>query len=72
MLSNPVYGSNAMIPVELQENYPWFQSFVTEESNEGRKNNLDLLEEARVHACINSEALKRGVELRHKTKTKIR
>ena len=55
-----VYGSDVMIPVEIQENFPRFQSFVIEESNEGRKVNLDLLDEVREHACINSEALKRG------------
>jgi len=32
--------------------------------------NLDLLDEARDHAQINSKALKRRVEVRHKTKTK--
>jgi len=61
-----------MILVELQENSPRFQSFVAEESNKGRRMNLDLLEEARDHARINSEALKRRVELRHKTKMKPR
>jgi len=61
-----------MIPMEVLENFPKFQCFVVEESNKGRMMSLDLLEEARDHACINSEALKRRVELRHKTKTKIR
>jgi len=65
-----VYGSDAMIPVEIQENSPRFQSFVVEKSNEGRKVNLDLLDEVRDYARINSEALKRGVELQHKTKSK--
>jgi len=31
-----VYESDAMIPVEIQENSPRFQSFVVEESNKGR------------------------------------
>ena len=52
-----------MIQVEIQENSPRFQSVVVEESNEGRKVNLDLLDEVRDYACINSEALKRRVEL---------
>jgi len=65
-----VYGSDAMIPVEIQENSPWFQSFVVKESNEGRKVNLDLLDEVREHARINLEALKRRVELKQKTQTK--
>jgi len=61
-----------MIPIEIQESSPRFQGFVVEESNEGRKVNLDLLDEVRDHARINSEALMRRVELRHKTKTKPR
>jgi len=65
-----VYGSDAMIPVEEQKNSPRFQSFFVEESNEGRRMTLDLLEEARDHVRINSKAFKRRVELRHKTKTK--
>jgi len=61
-----------MIPIEIQESSPRFESFVVEESNEGRKVNLDLLDEVRDHARIHSEALKRRVRLRHKTKTKPR
>jgi len=34
-----------MIPVEIQESAPRFQNFMVEESNEGRKVNLDLLDE---------------------------
>jgi len=39
-----VYGSYAMIPIEIQENSPRFQDFMVEESNEERKVNLDLLD----------------------------
>ena len=67
-----VYGSDAMIPIEIQESSPQFQNFIVEESNEGRKVNLDLLDEVREHAHINLEALKRRVELRQKTKTRPR
>jgi len=42
-----VYGSDAMIPVEIHESSPRFLSFVAEESNEERRVNLDLLDEAR-------------------------
>ena len=42
-----VYGSDAMIPMEIQESSPRFQHFVAEESNEERKVNLDLLDEVR-------------------------
>jgi len=67
-----VYGINAMIPVEIQENSLQFQTFVIEESNEGRKVNLDLLDEVQEHTCINSEAQKRRVEFRKKSKRKPR
>jgi len=67
-----VYGSDAMIPVEIQESSPRFQNFVVEESNEGRKVNMDLLDEVCSQARINFEALKRRVELRQKKKSKPR
>jgi len=59
-----VYGTHAMIPVEIHESSPRFQNFVAEESNEGRRVNLDLLEEVREQVRIKSKALKRRVELR--------
>jgi len=58
-----VYGADDMFPVEIQENSPRFQNFITEESNEGRKVNLDLLDEVREQAHIKSEVLKRRVKL---------
>ena len=67
-----VYGSDAMIPVEIQESSPRFQKFIIEESNEGRKMILDLLDEVRKQAHINFEALKIRVELKQKTKLKPR
>ena len=67
-----VYGSDAMIPVEIQENSLLFQSFVVEEFNEWRMVNLNSLDEVREHARINSKALKRRVELKQKTKKKSR
>ncbi|XP_068476610.1 uncharacterized protein [Phaseolus vulgaris] len=39
-----VYGSDAMIPVEIHESSPRFLSFVAEESNEERRVNLDQLD----------------------------
>jgi len=57
-----VYGSDTMIPVEIQENSPRFQNFVVEESNEERKVNLDLLDEVMEEARIKAEALKRRLE----------
>ena len=56
--------------MEVQENYPRFQSFIVQESKEGRRMSSNLLEEARDHANINSKALRRRVEVRHKIKIK--
>jgi len=67
-----VYGSDAMIPVEIQENSPRFQNFVVEESNEERKVNLDLLDEVREEAKIKAEALKRTVEYKNNSKLRPR
>ena len=39
-----VYGTDTMIPVEIHESSPRFQNFVFEESDEGRRMNLDFLE----------------------------
>ncbi|XP_068500511.1 uncharacterized protein [Phaseolus vulgaris] len=69
---NLVYGSDAMIPVEIQESSPRFQSFVAEESNEERKVNLDLLDEVREEVRIKVEALKRRVEHKHSSKLRLR
>ena len=67
-----VYGSDAMIPVEIQESSPRFQNFVAEESNEERSVNLDLLDEVREEARIKAKALKIRVEYKHKSKLKPR
>jgi len=61
-----------MIPVEIQESSPRFQSFVAEESNEERKVNLDLLDEVREEVRIKVEALKRRVEHKHSSKLRLR
>ncbi|XP_068476209.1 uncharacterized protein [Phaseolus vulgaris] len=63
-----VYGSDAMILVDIQESSPRFQSFVAEEFNEERKVNLDLLDEVREEARIKAEAVKRRVEHKHSSK----
>ena len=67
-----VYGSDAMIPVEIHESSPRFQSFVAEESNEERKVNLDLLDEVREEARIKAEVVKRRVEHQYSSKVKPR
>jgi len=65
-----VYGSDVMIHVEIQVSSPRFQNFVIEESNEGRRVNLDLLDKVREQARVKVEALKRRVE--HKQRSKLR
>ncbi|XP_068474820.1 uncharacterized protein [Phaseolus vulgaris] len=65
-----VYGSDAMIPIEIQESSPRFQNFVIKEFNEEMRVNLDFLDEVCEQACIKSEALKRRVKLKQKTKLK--
>ena len=67
-----MYGSDEMIPVEIHESSPRFQSFVAEESNEERKVNLDLLDEVREEAKIKAEAVKRRVEHQYSSKIKPR
>ena len=67
-----VYGSDAMIPVEIHESSPRFLGFVAEESNEERRVNLDLIDEAREEAKIKAEAVKRRMERQYNSKVKIR
>ena len=67
-----VYGSDAMIPVEIHESSPRFQNFVAEESNEEMRVNLDLLDEAREEARIKAEAVKRRVERQYNSKVRPR
>ncbi|XP_068486481.1 uncharacterized protein [Phaseolus vulgaris] len=67
-----VYRSEAMIPVEIHESSPRFLGFVAEESNEERRVNLDLIDEAREEAKIKAEAVKRRVERQYSSKVKLR
>ena len=67
-----VYGSDAMIPVKIQESSSRFENFMVEEFNEERKVNLDLLDKVREEARIKAEALKRRVEYKQKSKLRPR
>ena len=67
-----VYGSDKMIPVEIQESSPLLQNFVAEESNVERKVHLDLLDEVREEARIKAKALKRKVEYKYNSKLRPR
>jgi len=61
-----------MIPVEIHESSPCFQIFVAEESNEERRVNLDLLDEAKEEERIKAEAVKRRVERQYSSKVRPR
>ena len=67
-----VYGTDAMIPVEILESSPRFLNFIAEESNEEQKVNLDLLDEVREEPRVSAEAVKRRVERRHNSKVRLR
>jgi len=67
-----VYGSNALIPVKIHDSSPRFQNFVIEENNEEMRVNLDLLDKVREEARIKTEAFKRRVEYKQKSKLKPR
>jgi len=69
---NLVYGSDAMIPVEIHESSPRFLGFEAEESNEEMRVNLDLIDEAREEAKIKAEVVKRRVERQYSSKVKLR
>jgi len=60
-----------MIPVEINESSPRFLGFLVEESNEERRVNLDLIDEAREEAKIKAEAVKRRVERQYSSKVKL-
>lgn len=55
-----------MIPVEIQESSQRVQNYIERSSNEGRRADLDTIDELREGARIHS--LKRRVERQHKTK----
>jgi len=63
-----VYGTNAMIPVEVAENTKRIRSFVAMAFKIGLRANLDTIEEVREWARISRETVKRRLERRYKTK----
>jgi len=62
-----VYGTNALMLVEMDE--PTFQEmkFSPSSSNEGIRANLDMIYELRDGARIKREAVKRHMEMKHKS-----
>jgi len=67
-----VYGTDAVLPIEILQPTCRVQYFTAASSEEGLRANLDTLEEARERAKVNSEAIKRKVEARYRTKVKQR
>ena len=72
MSSSSINKSLLYLILIIHANSPRFQNFVAEESNEERRVNLDLLDEAREEARIKAEAVKRRVERQYSSKVKPR
>ena len=67
---NLVYGTDALHPIELGNSSR--EKVASEADKQSIRGNLDVLEEVRELARITSEAIKRRVERRYKTKVKPR
>ena len=63
-----VYGTDAMIPIEIMENTGRVRLFNEEISEVGLRANLDVIDEVRDLAQISNEAMKRRLERSYKTK----
>jgi len=63
-----VYGTDAVLPVEIEQPTLRVRAFSISSTEEGVRANLDTLEELREAARISNEAMKRRVESRFKTK----
>jgi len=67
-----VYGIDAMIPMGILESSQRVRNFTGQSSDEGRRYDLDTVDELREGSQIHSEALKRRVARQHKTKVLLR
>nr|KYP58883.1 Retrovirus-related Pol polyprotein from transposon opus [Cajanus cajan] len=65
---NLVYGTDAMIPVELKEPSMRATCFTEEESDKGRRVDLDLIAESRDRARINQVAAQRQAAFKYNSK----
>jgi len=63
-----VYGTDALLPIEVGHPTENRKELTTESNEEGVRANLDVLEEIRELARITGEATKRRVERRYRTK----
>lgn len=63
-----VYGTDAMIPVEILKSSQCVRNFSMEESHERLRVNLDMIVEVWDNAWIYPKTLKRRIEKWHKTK----
>jgi len=68
---NLVYGTDALLPIELR-NCSYGKIAIPINDEQGVRGNLDVLEEGRQLARVTSEATKRRVEKRYKSKVKPR
>nr|KYP50247.1 Retrovirus-related Pol polyprotein from transposon 297 family [Cajanus cajan] len=65
---NLVYGTDAMIPIEIVELSVRTTTFSEEESDQGRRVDLDLITETRERAKINQVAAQRRAAFKYNTK----
>nr|KYP70635.1 Retrotransposable element Tf2 [Cajanus cajan] len=65
---NLVYGTDAMIPIEIAEPSVRTTAFSEEESDQGRRVDLDLITETRERARINQVAAQRRAAFKYNTK----
>nr|KYP66333.1 Retrovirus-related Pol polyprotein from transposon 17.6 [Cajanus cajan] len=65
---NLVYGTDAMIPIEIAEPSVRTTAFSKEESDQGRRVDLDLIAETREKARINQVAAHRRAAFKYNTK----
>nr|KYP33112.1 Transposon Ty3-I Gag-Pol polyprotein [Cajanus cajan] len=69
---NLVYGTDAMIPIEIAEPSVRTTAFSEEESDQGRRIDLDLIAETRERARINQAATQRRAAFKYNTKVNPR
>nr|KYP68455.1 Retrovirus-related Pol polyprotein from transposon opus [Cajanus cajan] len=65
---NLVYGTDAMIPIEIAEPSVCTTAFSEEESDQGRRVDLDLIAETRERTRINQVAAQRRAAFKYNTK----
>ena len=69
---NLVYGAEAVVPVEIGIGSPRIEKFNEETNQEALRENLDLIDEKREHACMRLEAYHRKVAQYYNSRVKNR